>query len=100
MPCSGLGTLARHPDLRTLRTPEQVAELADLQSRILNTAWERLPSGGHIAYITCTMNPDENEGQIAAFLERTPGARLERQWQSTPDDSGSDLMFGAMIKKS
>lgn len=100
VPCSGLGTLARHPDLRTLRTPEQVAELADLQGRILNTAWERLPSGGHIAYITCTMNPDENEGQIAAFLKRTPGASLERQWQSTPDDCGSDLMFGAMIKKS
>ena len=100
VPCSGLGTLARHPDLRKLRTPKQVAELAALQSRILDTAWQRLPSGGQIAYITCTMNPDENEGQIAAFLNRTSDASLERQWQSTPDDCGSDLMFGAMIKKS
>ena len=51
------------------------------------------------AYITCTMNPAENEGQIDAFLARTPGASLEKQWQSTPDAFGSDLMYGAMLKK-
>ena len=45
------------------------------------------------------MNPAENEGQIEAFLARTPGASLEKQWQSTPDTFGSDLMYGAMIKK-
>ena len=99
VPCSGLGTLARHPDLRTLRTPEQVAGLVGLQRRILDAVWPCLPSGGHIAYITCTMNPAENEGQIEAFLARTPGASLEKQWQSTPDTFGSDLMYGAMIKK-
>ena len=99
VPCSGLGTLARHPDLRTLRTPEQVAGLVGLQRRILDAVWPYLPSGGHIAYITCTMNPAENEGQIEAFLARTPGASLEKQWQSTPDTFGSDLMYGAMIKK-
>ena len=57
VPCSGLGTLARHPDLRTLRTPRQVAGLVDLQRRILDAVWSYLPSGGHLAYITCTMNP-------------------------------------------
>ena len=81
VPCSGLGTLARHPDLRTLRTPGQVAGLVDLQRRILDAVWSYLPSGGHLAYITCTMNPAENEGQIDAFLARTPGASLEKQWQ-------------------
>lgn len=99
VPCSGLGTLARHPDLRALRTPQQIAELVGLQRRILDAAWNCLTSGGKIAYVTCTMNPDENEGQIAAFLQRTPGASLEQQWQSTPDAYGSDLMFGAVIKK-
>ena len=99
VPCSGLGTLARHPDLRTLRTPGQVAGLVDLQRRILDAVWSYLPSGGHLAYITCTMNPAENEGQIDAFLARTPGASLEKQWQSTPDAFGSDLMYGAMLKK-
>ena len=99
VPCSGLGTLARHPDLRTLRTPRQVAGLVDLQRRILDAVWSYLPSGGHLAYITCTMNPAENEGQIDAFLARTPGASLEKQWQSTPDAFGSDLMYGAMLKK-
>ncbi|MEG2139173.1 MAG: transcription antitermination factor NusB [Bilophila sp.] len=99
VPCSGLGTLARHPDLRTLRTPEQLPELVALQQRILTAAWERLASGGHLAYITCTMNPEENEGQIAAFLAQTPTATLERQWESTPDAFGSDLMFGALLRK-
>lgn len=99
VPCSGLGTLARHPDLRLLRTPEQVAGLVDLQRRILDAVWPYLPSGGHLAYVTCTMNPAENEGQIEAFLARTPGASLGKQWQSTPDAFGSDLMFGAMLKK-
>ena len=99
VPCSGLGTLARHPDLRTLRTPEQVDHLVALQRRILDATWPYLPSGGSLAYITCTMNPAENEGQIAAFLERTPDATLKTQWQSTPDAFGSDLMFGALITK-
>ena len=71
----------------------------DLQRRILDAVWSYLPSGGHLAYITCTMNPAENEGQIDAFLARTPGASLEKQWQSTPDAFGSDLMYGAMLKK-
>lgn len=99
VPCSGLGTLARHPDLRTLRTPEHLPELVALQSRMLTAAWERLAPGGRLAYITCTMNPDENEGQIAAFLARTPTATCEKQWESVPDTFGSDLMFGALIRK-
>ncbi len=99
VPCSGLGTLSRHPDLRVLRTPGQVADLVALQRRILDAVWPLLPSGGRLAYITCTMNPAENEGQIAAFLERTPGASLEIQWQSVPDAFGSDLMFGAVVRK-
>ncbi len=99
VPCSGLGTLARHPDLRTLRTPEQVAGLVALQRRILDAVWPFLPSGGQLAYITCTMNPDENERQVESFLGRTPEASLEKQWQSTPDAFGSDLMFGALIRK-
>ena len=99
VPCSGLGTLARHPDLRMLRTPAQVAGLVDLQRRILDAVWPLLPVGGKLAYITCTMNPDENERQIEAFLARTPGAALERRWQSSPDAFGSDLMFGAVLVK-
>lgn len=59
--------------------------------------WSYLPSGGHLAYITCTMNPAA-EGQIDAFLARTPGAPLEKQWQSTPDAFGR-RMYGAMLKK-
>lgn len=99
VPCSGLGTLARHPDLRMLRTPDQIRGLVSLQEQILDTAWAILPSGGHIAYVTCTINPEENETQVSRFLERHPEGVLERQWASTPDDFGSDLMYGALIGK-
>ena len=99
VPCSGLGTLSRHPDLRTLRTQEQVNELVSLQKVILDTTWGLLPSGGHIVYITCTVNPEENERQIARFLAAHPEASLDRQWESTPDSFGSDLMYGAIVGK-
>ncbi len=99
VPCSGLGTLARHPDLRILRSPAQVHELVLLQEKILETAWRMLPSGGHIAYVTCTLNPDENEKQIGRFLDRHLEATLDRQWESRPDAFGSDLMYGALLCK-
>ena len=99
VPCSGLGTLARHPDLRLLRKPEQLPGLIALQSRMLDAAWALLPSGGALAYCTCTVNPAENEQQVAQFLARTPGAFLERQWANEPDTFGTDLMFGALICK-
>lgn len=99
VPCSGLGTLARHPDLRRLRTPGQIRELVQLQQAILDAAWEVLPSGGRIAYVTCTVNPEENETQIARFLQRHPGTRLDCQWESSPDRFGSDLMYGALVRK-
>ena len=99
VPCSGLGTLARHPDLRRLRTPEQIRELVQLQQAILDAAWEVLPAGGRIAYVTCTVNPEENETQIARFLQRHPGTRLDCQWESSPDLFGSDLMYGALVRK-
>lgn len=99
VPCSGLGTLARHPDLRRLRTPGQIRELVQLQQAILDAAWEVLPAGGRIAYVTCTVNPEENETQIARFLQRHPGTRLDCQWESSPDLFGSDLMYGALVRK-
>ena len=73
VPCSGLGILAKKPDLRykTL-DPARQAELLAAQSAILDTAAQQLKPGGRLVYSTCTMEPAENQQQIAAFLARHP----------------------------
>jgi 16S rRNA (cytosine967-C5)-methyltransferase len=60
-PCSGLGTLQGHPDLRWRMTPERVEELAALQARILERALDALRPGGTLVYSTCTLTRRENE---------------------------------------
>lgn len=99
VPCSGLGTLARHPDLRRMRSPEQLPELVALQRRMLLAAWERLPVGGTLIYITCTINPEENEDQIRFLQKQHPESLLKKEWFNTPDMFGTDLMYGSVVKK-
>lgn len=99
VPCSGLGTLSRHPDIKKFRTPKDVDNLIQLQKKILNTAWEFLPPQGELIYITCTVNPSENEQQIIQFLKDHPQASLKKQWEGIPDCFGTDIMFGAIIQK-
>ncbi|MDL2279957.1 hypothetical protein LJC15_04790, partial [Desulfovibrio sp. OttesenSCG-928-G11] len=81
-PCSGLGTLARRPEIRLRRSPEDLALLAGLQARILEAVWRRIRSGGCAVYLTCTLNPAENQGQAARFLDEHPEARLGSEFQT------------------
>ncbi|MGN0707364.1 MAG: 16S rRNA (cytosine(967)-C(5))-methyltransferase RsmB [Faecalibacterium sp.] len=73
VPCSGLGILAKKPDLRykTL-APARQRELVGIQSAILDSAAGLLKPGGRLVYSTCTIDPAENEQQIEAFLARHP----------------------------
>lgn len=74
-PCSGLGVIRRHPDIKLLRREADIAQLQDLQSRILDAAWSLLNRGGILVYATCSILKQENEQQIAAFLSRHPDAQ-------------------------
>ena len=65
-PCSGLGTLQGHPDLRWRMTPERVEELAELQRRILQRALKATRPGGTLVYSTCTLTRRENEDVLRA----------------------------------
>jgi 16S rRNA (cytosine967-C5)-methyltransferase len=72
-PCSGLGVLARRPDLRWRARP-----LPELQLELLRAAAERTKPGGTIVYAVCTLNADENEAVVdAAGLEVLP---LDEEW--------------------
>ncbi len=68
-PCSGLGVVRRHPDIKLLRRESDIASLQDLQARILLAAWDLLKPGGILLYATCSVLKQENELQIAAFLQ-------------------------------
>jgi 16S rRNA (cytosine967-C5)-methyltransferase len=69
-PCSDLGTLQARPDVRWKKDEGVVARLVEEQGRLLDSAADRVGAGGTLVYSTCTISPEENERQVAAFLER------------------------------
>jgi len=74
-PCSATGVIRRHPDIKLTRQADDIAALAQLQGELLDAMWKTLEVGGILLYATCSTLPTENTEVIAAFLERTPGAR-------------------------
>jgi 16S rRNA (cytosine967-C5)-methyltransferase len=76
-PCSATGTFRRHPDVLWAATPADIAKLAGVQARLLDAAARRVRPGGRLVYCVCSLEPEEGEGQIAAFLARTTGFVLD-----------------------
>jgi 16S rRNA (cytosine967-C5)-methyltransferase len=99
VPCSGLGVLSRRPDIKWKRTAGDCAGLVSLQERILDATAALLPSGGCLAYVTCTLNPEENERQIELFTLRHPEFTSLRQTQSDPADALGEFFYGAVLRK-
>ncbi|RLV60897.1 16S rRNA (cytosine(967)-C(5))-methyltransferase RsmB [Parashewanella curva] len=108
-PCSATGVIRRHPDIKWLRQSKDIEELAKLQAQILDHCWQWLKPGGTLLYATCSILPEENCQQIAAFLARTSDAKLEGLeeqnnpdtigWQITPGESNMDGFYYARLKK-
>lgn len=67
-PCTATGTIRRHPDILYLKRPEDVAALAALQAKLLRQAARLVKPGGTLLYCTCSLETEEGENQIAAFL--------------------------------
>ncbi len=102
-PCSGLGTLARHPDARWRITPEAIDGLVSLQRQLLEAMLPLLVPGGRLLYATCTVEPRENGALIAALLAAHPDWTLleERQWWPTPaaaECGGGDGFYAALLR--
>jgi 16S rRNA (cytosine967-C5)-methyltransferase len=74
-PCSGTGTLARHPEIRWRLKPEQLRDFHVLQTSLLAAALERLAPGGRLVYSTCSLEPEENEDVVAEALAGAPSIR-------------------------
>ncbi|WP_282283663.1 16S rRNA (cytosine(967)-C(5))-methyltransferase RsmB [Pseudomonas sp. PS02302] len=74
-PCSATGVIRRHPDIKLTRQASDIAPLVQLQGELLDALWPTLEVGGILVYATCSVLPEENSDNLAAFLARTPGAR-------------------------
>jgi len=74
-PCTSTGTIRRHPDIGWLRQEADIGPLVALQQRLLQRAAALLKSGGTLVYCTCSLEPEEGEQAIAAFLAAEPSLR-------------------------
>lgn len=95
-PCSATGVIRRHPDIKVLRKPSDIAELADTQRRILEGVWPLLVPGGRLLYATCSVLRRENEEQVGAFLKAHPDAveiPITAAW-GTPVNHGRQILTG------
>jgi 16S rRNA (cytosine967-C5)-methyltransferase len=115
-PCSALGVIRRHPDIRVRKSPAEIDRLPLLQARLLTSAWRMLATGGRLVYATCTVTRSENRDVITAFLEGTPDANIvpAEHWagwpgfgeadgcgrQILPGEAGADgFYYAALVKQ-
>jgi len=103
-PCSALGVIRRHPDIKRLRRPEDIPAMAARQAQLLAALWPLLAPGGKLLYATCTVARRENQAQIGDFVAGTsdaatdpPGTGTPRQiW---PGEANMDGFYYACIHK-
>jgi 16S rRNA (cytosine967-C5)-methyltransferase len=71
-PCSGTGTISRHPDILRLKSTADIRRMAEVQGRLLRNAVGLVRPGGILVYSTCSLEPEEGKGQIDALLQGEP----------------------------
>ncbi len=109
-PCSGTGTLRRHPDIKLLKEASDLPRYHAIQSRLLAGLWRVLQTGGQLLYCTCSVLAEENDRVIDDFVMATPDAMLipiDAAWgiqtrhgrQLMPQVDGPDGFFYARIEK-
>ncbi len=111
-PCSGSGTVRRHPDIKLLKHRRDICAYHKLQLRLLQSLWHTLKAGGSLLYCTCSIFPEENDRVIQEFLEGIDAACFTLEtidldwgvqttvgWQMLPQVGGADGFYFARIRK-
>lgn len=109
-PCSAIGVMRRHPDIRLLRQSTDIQKTVDLQKQILNQMWQQLKVGGTLLYITCSILKAENEQQMVNFFAEHADAeevKIDAKWgltqihgrQLLPETGFGDGFYYCRIKK-
>ncbi len=98
VPCSNTGVIRRKPDVRESFTPQRLAEVMEIQRRILDNVAHSLKPGGRLVYSTCSIEADENQLQVRAFLTRHAEYTLvkEQALLPPPDHDGA---YAALLKR-
>jgi 16S rRNA (cytosine967-C5)-methyltransferase len=102
VPCTASGIVRRHSDIPWLRRKSDTLQLATLSARILDNLWQMLAPNGKLLLVTCSIWPQESEGQAAAFAARHQARRLDAPGQLLPNNNGEDDfdgLFYALFQK-
>jgi 16S rRNA (cytosine967-C5)-methyltransferase len=109
-PCSAIGVIRRHPDIKYIRKPSDMDSICKTQYDILSSLWPLLKQEGKLVYVTCSVLNDENDMQIQRFISEFPDAtvsRIETSWgtaseygrQILPGQDAMDGFYYAVISK-
>jgi 16S rRNA (cytosine967-C5)-methyltransferase len=116
VPCSSLGIIRRHPEIKSRVREEDLATFPPRQQAMLEAAARLLKPGGRLLYITCTTEPAENEEQISSFLARHPEFHLATDpgrlppparsliqppgyYRTSPAEHNLDAFFAAVLAR-
>ncbi len=109
VPCTASGVVRRHPDIKWLRQPADIAAMGQRQTRILDTLWQLLNRGGKLLYATCSVFSEENGLQVEQFIARHADARqiavslsaegLRQSHGQLFPDAAHDGFFYALLEK-
>jgi 16S rRNA (cytosine967-C5)-methyltransferase len=87
-PCLSTGTIRRHPDLLHLKRPGDLERIVGLQGQLIDAAARLVKPGGILVYCVCSLEPEEGEGVVEAFLSRSPDFRRRAL---KPSDFGGSI---------
>jgi len=110
-PCTGTGVIRRKPDIKWRRSPGNIAEMVEIQSKILANAGRAVKSGGRLIYSTCSLEPEENWNVVESYLKFNPRFSIDKldslipkEWitpnntmETIPHRQGVDGIFAARL---
>ena len=116
VPCSGLGTLSRNPDIKWTASPARVRELAETAGRLARAAADLLGPGGMLLYSACSLEPEETNETVRGLLSERPGLRQltladrlpdalaplvddDGALRVAPENHGTDGYFAALLQR-
>jgi 16S rRNA (cytosine967-C5)-methyltransferase len=98
-PCSGLGTVRRHPEIRWRRTEPDLERSAAMQARILTATAARARPGAVLVYGVCSPEPEEGPEVVSRLIAHDPLWEIEATVSTAPPEQGEDAHYGVRLRR-